>query len=44
MTDFRQTNPTLKHPKKKGDKQINVYHLIDYQLLNLFSRINIHPR
>ena len=31
MTAFRQTKPTLKHPKKKGDKQINVYHLIDFQ-------------
>jgi hypothetical protein len=43
MTDFRQTKPTLKLPKKKGDKQINVYHLFDYQPLTLFQRINIHP-
>ena len=44
MTAFRQTKPTLKHPKKKGDKQINAYHLFDYQSLTLFQRINIHPR
>ena len=29
--NFRQTNPTLKEAKKKGDKQINVYLLIDFQ-------------
>ena len=33
MRLFRQTNPTLEHPKKKGDKQTNVYHLINFQLL-----------
>ena len=44
MTDFRQTKPTLKLPKKKGDKQINVYHLIDFQLLNPTQRINIRLR
>ena len=32
--DLRQTKPTLKHPKKKGDKQNNAHHLIDFQLLN----------
>ena len=41
MTYFRQTKPTLKLPKKKGDKQINVHHLFDYQLLNLLQRLNI---
>ena len=44
MTAFRKTNPTLKHPKKKGDKQINVHHLFDYQLLNLLQRLNIRLR
>ena len=43
MTAFRQTKPTLKHPKKKGDKQINVHHLFDYQLLGGLQGINIHP-
>ena len=42
--DFRQTNYTLKGYKKKGDKQINVYHLFDYQRLNLLQRFNIHLR
>ena len=40
--DFRQTNYTLKGHKKKGDKQINVHHLFDYQLLNPLQRLNIH--
>ena len=44
MTAFRQTKPTLKHPKKKGDKQINVYHLIDFQRFTFTQRLNIHLR
>ena len=36
--------PRLVHPKKKGDKQINVCHLIDFQCFKLIKSINIHLR